>query len=252
MIYNIYPIAWITKSKALMDFVASALVKEQTTEQDKEFLVADFAAGEYDRVPSFIVTVLPELLSNDDVAKKQITVYCTDLHALRLDSLLGKLEDAAQLENVRVVLAKLETMDEDAQFRPDMSKFLESNRSSITWLDKHLQEKSYIPPNTFDIGILNNDIVGYLQDYYKEYSDANLGLQKVHKVLKNGALLIVTMPGFVYAADNVQILESLGFEFLEGLDIDLSDGSSTLLDRSADPEKMSRLGHYTFLIFIRK
>ena len=89
VIYNIYPIAWITKSKALMDFVASALVKEQTTEQDKEFLVADFAAGEYDRVPSFIVTVLPELLSNDDVAKKRIAVYCTDLHALRLDSLLG-------------------------------------------------------------------------------------------------------------------------------------------------------------------
>ncbi len=252
MIYNIYPIAWITKSKVLMDYVTSVLAKEQTNEQDKEFLVADFAAGEYDRVPSFIVNELPDFLSANEVLKKRITVYCTDLHALRLDSLLGKLEEAAQLESVRVVLAKLETMDENAHFRPDMTDYLESNRSSITWLDEHLQEKSFIPPNTFDLGILNNDIVGYLQDYYKEYSDANLGLLKVHRVLKKGALLIVTMPGFVYAVDNVQILESLGFEFLEGLDIDLSDSSFTLLDRSADPQKMSRLGHYTFLVFIRK
>ena len=146
----------------------------------------------------------------------------------------------------------METMDEDAHFRPDMLEYLETNRTSITWLDKHLKEKSSIPPNTFDIGILNNDVVGYLQDYYKEYSDASLGLQKVHKVLKNGAFLIVTMPCSVYVVDNVQILESLGFEFLEGLDIDLSDGSSTLLDRSTDPQTMSRLGHYTFLVFVRK
>lgn len=235
-----------------MDYVASARVKEQTSEQDEEFLVADFASGEYDRVPSFIVKELPVLFPYDEVLKKRITVYCTDLHALRLDSLLGKLEEADLLENVRVVHAKLETMDEDAHFRPDMLEYLETNRTSITWLDKHLKEKSSIPPNTFDIGILNNDVVGYLQDYYKEYSDASLGLQKVHKVLKNGAFLIVTMPCSVYVVDNVQILESLGFEFLEGLDIDLSDGSSTLLDRSADPQTMSRLGHYTFLVFVRK
>jgi hypothetical protein len=52
--------------------------------------------------------------------------------------------------------------------------------------------------------------------------------------------------------DNIQVLESLGFEFVEGLDIQLSDGAVTTLGRSTEPQTMSRLGHYTFLIFVRK
>ncbi|MBY8997298.1 MAG: hypothetical protein KGD60_06170 [Candidatus Thorarchaeota archaeon] len=251
-IYNIYPIAWIAKSKVLMDYVYSVLVKERTTEHDKEFLVADFASGEHDRVPSFFLRILPELLTSDEGPKKRTTVYSTDLHALRLDSLMGKLEESSLLEDVRVVLAKLETMDEDAHLRPDMLEYLEANLSSNTWLDTHLKEQKFIPPNTFDIGVLNNDIVGYLQEYYTEYSNAIMGLQKVHKVLKDGALLVVTMPCSLYVIDNVQILESLGFEFLEGQDIVLSNGSVTLLNRFTEPQTMSRLGHYTFLIFIRK
>jgi hypothetical protein len=235
-----------------MDYVSSVRVKELTTGQDKEFLVADFASGEHDRVPSFFVRILPELLTNDEVPIKRTIVYCTDLHALRLDSLMGKLEESALLENVRVVLAKLETMDKDAHLRPDMIEYLATKPSSMTWLDNHLKEKCFIPLGTFDIGVLNNDIVGYLHEYYTEYSDASLSLQNVHKVLKNGAFLIVTMPCSLYVVDNVQILESLGFEFLEGVDIDLSDGSVTPLDRSTEPQSMSRLGHYSFLIFIRK
>ena len=212
-------------------------------------MVADFASGEYDRVPSFFVNLLPEIsLSVPD----RTVVYCTDLHALRLDSLMGKLEESALLDNVRVVHAKLETMDEQANLRPDMIEHLENSPNTMIQFDHHLKEQKFIPQETFDVGILNNDVVGYLHEYYKEYSDAAVSLQKVHKVLKKGALLIVTMPCSLYVVDNVQILESLGFEYLEGKDIDLADGSAIALDRHTEPQSMSRLGHYSFLIFVRK
>ena len=226
----------------MLDYFSSAA-------SEKEFLIADFASGEHDRVPSFFVNLIPELSSY--VPKRRI-VYCTDLHALRLDSLMGKLEESALLENVRVVQAKLETMDEEANLRPDMIDNLDNDPKVMIWLDHHLKEKKFIPQETFDIGILNNDVVGYLHEYYKEYSDAAVSLQKVHKVLKKGALLIVTMPCSLYPVDNVKILESLGFQYLEGTDVDLADGSVTTLDRHTEPRSMSRLGHYTFLVFIRK
>ncbi len=239
--YAIYPIAWIGKSPALLDYLTLAKLEE-------EFLVADFASGEYDRVPSFFVKLLPGLHNS---CPERTIVYCTDIHALRLDSLMGKLEESNLLDYVRVVQAKLETMDEEANLRPDMIEYLKGS-NSMTSLDHHLKEHRNIPQETFDIGILNNDIVGYLHEYYTEYSDARLGLQKVHKTLKIGALLIVTMPCSLYVVDNVQVLESMGFEFVEGLDITLADGSITPLNHSSNPKTMSRLGHYTFLVFIRK
>jgi SAM-dependent methyltransferase len=212
-------------------------------------LVADFASGEYDRVPSFFVNLLPEISL---FVPERTIVYCTDLHALRLDSLMGKLEESALLDNVRVVHAKLETMDEKANLRPDMIKYLENSPNTMIQLDHHLKEQKFIPQETFDVGILNNDVVGYLHEYYKEYSDAAVSLQKVHKVLKKGALLVVANPCSLYVVDNVQILESLGFEYLEGKDIDLADGSAIAFDRHTEPQSMSRLGHYSFLIFVRK
>ena len=240
--YDIYPIAWISKSRVFRDYVSSVT-------PEKEFLVADFASGEHDRVPSFFVNLLSEIIPS---VPKRTVVYCTDLHALRLDSLMGKLEESNLLKNVRVVHAKLETMDEEAHLRPDMIEHLDNSPTTMTWFDHHLKEKKFFPQETFDVGILNNDVVGYLHEYYKEYSDAAVSLRNVHKVLKSGALLIVTMPCSLYIIDNVQILESLGFEMLEGLDIDLSDESIITLDKSSKPQTMSRLGHYTFLVFVRK
>jgi hypothetical protein len=240
--YNIYPIAWISKSQVFLNYVSSAASEEL-------FLVADFASGEYDRVPSFFVKLLPEINQSHP---NRTVVYCTDLHALRLDSLLGKLEESDLLDDVRVVHAKLETMDHDAKFRPDMIAHFENDPDTMIQLDHHLKAKKFIPQETFDVGILNNDVVGYLHEYYKKYSDAAVSLQKVHKVLKKGALLIVTMPCSLYIVDNVKVLESLGFRYLDGQDIDLADGSFKALQSHKDPQSMSRLGHYTFLVFIRE
>ncbi|MFW9798438.1 MAG: hypothetical protein ACFFE2_15475 [Candidatus Thorarchaeota archaeon] len=238
--YNVHPIAWITKSQILLDYLSSA---------DSDFLVADFASGEYDRIPSFFVTMLPNMGS---FGPKRLVVYCTDIHALRLDSLLGKLEESKLLNDVRVVQAKLETMDDVASFRPDMVEYLVRHPATMTTLDHHLIDMKFIPDNIFDIGVLNNDVVGYLHEYYKEYSDAVAGLKKVCKSLKEDALLIVTMPCSLYPVDNIGVLESLGFEFLEGKDVDLAGGTVNDLKRDTKPQEMSRLGHYTFLIFVRK
>jgi len=52
--------------------------------------------------------------------------------------------------------------------------------------------------------------------------------------------------------DNVKVLESVGFVFLEGTDIDLSSGRVSPIDRKTSPESMSRLNHYSFLVFSKK
>ncbi len=241
--YKVCPIAWTMKSEILVNHLSSLISKES-------ILIGDFAAGEHDRIPSFFVNLLPEFFPAFNPQNRRV-VYCIDLHALRLDSLLGKLEDSKLLEDVRVVQAKLETMDKEAELRPGLIEFLDSNTETMTWFDHHLRTHSFIPPEVFDIGVLNNDVVGYLHEYYKEYSDVVVSLQKIHKTLKKGALLLVTMPCSLYVVNNVDILESVGFQFLDGKDINLKDSSVTKLDRNSDPISMSRLGHYSFLIFIR-
>lgn len=221
------------------------------SERDDYFYIADFASGEYDRVPSFFVRELPKLLKDDIGPSKKTYVYCTDLHALRLDSLLGKLEEEGMLDNVRVVQAALEKMDEEATLRPAMIDFLNSNPETISWLDDFLIREQRFPPECFDIGILNNDIVGYMQEYYKDYSDAKKGLQKVQKLVRKDGFLVVTMPCSLYVVDNVALLEEIGFKYLQGVDVNLSTGKKTFLEKDVKPADLSRLGHYTFLIFTR-
>ena len=128
-------------------------MKISLSKGDGHFYIADFASGEYDRVPSYFVREFPRLLKEDINPSKKICVYCTDLHALRLDSLLGKLEEDDILDNVRVVQAALEKMDEEATLRPAMIDFLDSNPETISWLDDFLIGEHRFPPECFDIGV---------------------------------------------------------------------------------------------------
>ena len=84
------------------------------------------------------------------------------------------------------------------------------------------------------------------------HSDVILGLQKVRNSMRTGGLLIVTMPCSLYVLSNVAPLEKSGFEFLEGFDVELSTEQVTFLDKNAEPGTMSRLGHYTLLLFTAK
>jgi len=245
-LHSIYPISWIAESPVFRNFMTMSL-----SEGDGYFYIADFASGEYDRVPSFFVRELPKLLKEDNVLSERVCVYCTDLHALRLDSLLGKLEEEDMLDNARVVQASLEKMDEEATLRPAMIEFLDSNPETISWLDDFLIGEQRFPPECFDIGVLNNDIVGYMHEYYKDYSDAKIGLQKVRKVICKEGLLVVTMPCSLYVVDNVTVLEEIGFKFLQGVDVNLSTGEKTFLEKNVLLDQLSNLGHYTFLVFSR-
>ncbi|TFG33607.1 hypothetical protein EU527_07690 [Candidatus Thorarchaeota archaeon] len=216
---------------------------------DNEFLVADFASGEHDRVPSFFIKILSKLADITERLSDVIFVYCIDIHSLRLDSLLGKLEESNLLNRVRVVKAKLESMDEQACLRPAMTEFLEENPDTLIWLDDFLIKENRFPTECFDIGILNNDIIGYMMEYYTEYSDAVLGFTKISNLMKRDGLLIVTMPCSLYVVDNVSILQDMGFEFAEGVDIDLETQEIRFFEVHQDYHSFSRLNHYTYLIF---
>ena len=242
-IHSIYPISWICESPIFRDYVSSKI------NSSDEFLVADFASGEHDRVPSFFINNLSEFVSITKTQSERIHVYCLDIHALRLDSLLGKLEESDLLQKARVVKAKLESMDKHASFRPAMAEFLKDNPNYSIWLDDFLIAEQKLPSGCFDIGILNNDIIGYMMEYYTEYSNAIRGLKKVQSSIKNDGLLIVTNPCSLYVIDNVELLQKIGFNFSEGIDIDTNSGLLTSIEADQDPKTMSRLGHYTFLIF---
>ena len=243
-IRRIYPISWICMSSVFVKYLAR--IQDHT---DEEFVVADFASGEHDRVPSFFIRIIPEIVTVSQTFSNSIYVYCIDVHALRLDSLLGKLEESRLLNRVRVVNAKLESMDEYASMRPAMIDYLEENTNELIWLDDFLIEENQFSSECFNIGVLNNDIIGYLMEYYTEYSDAIQALIKVHRLIKSDGLLIVTMPCHLYVVDNISLLRSIGFEYLEGIDIEISSGNATFIQPDQDPKTLSRLGHYTFMIF---
>ncbi|TFG98901.1 hypothetical protein E4H12_04595 [Candidatus Thorarchaeota archaeon] len=241
---KIYPISWIIESPYFVSFI-----QEWISSYRDDLLVADFASGEHDRVPTFFTKELPRIARLPLDSEKRIVVFCTDIHALRLDSLLGKLEEDELLDNVRVVHAALETMDAKANLRTLNLDYIEGRPEIATWLDDFLISEERFPSDCFDIGILNTDIVGYMHEYYKEYSDAEKGLSKVWSLIHSGGLLIVTMPCLLYTIDNILVLEKIGFEFLQGIDINLTSGEKTFLEKDVPLEKLSNLGHYTFLLF---
>lgn len=243
---NVYPVSWVTESPRFIKYI-----EKWHSDSKDNLLVADFASGEHDRIPTFFTKELPRLLKHPPASKKRIIVYCTDIHALRLDSLLGKLEEDDLLNNVRVVHAALETMDTNAKLRTPSMDFIKDNPDIATWLDNFLIREQAFPSECFDVGILNADVVGYMHEYYKEYSDALIGLQKVQRLIRNNGLLVVTMPCSLYVIDNVAVLEEVGFKYLQGVDIKLSSGEKTYLEKNVKPASLSRLGHYTFLIFTK-
>ena len=241
---KIYPIAWITESKRFTEFL-----QEWNSSSDDNLLVADFASGEYDRVPTYFAKLLPPLLKMELDYEKRIVVYCTDVHLLRLESLLSKLTEDNLLDNVRVVNATLETMDTKAKLLESSQEFIIDHSETATWLDDFLIGENRLPSQCFDIGILNTDVVGYLFGYYKEYSDAEKALSMVWRMIRQNGLLVVTMPCLEFTVDNIAILEKTGFTFLEGLDINTTTGERTDLKRDVSLNKLSNLGHYTYLIF---
>jgi len=142
-------------------------------------------------------------------------------------------------------------MDVEANLRTLNLDYIKEHPDVATWLDDFLIGEQRFPTECFDVGILNTDIVGYLHEYYTEYSDAEKGFSKVWSMIRSGGLLVVTMPCMLYKVDNISVLEKIGFEFQQGIDITLSTGEKTFLEKNVLLDQLSNLGHYTFLIFSR-
>ena len=245
-IRNAYPISWITESTRFTNYLHKIL---HASEDD--LLVADLASGEYDRVPSFFSKELPKLLNTSTTYERRIVVYCTDVHELRLESLFGKLQEERSLNQVRCVHAAFEDMERNAKLIPENIEFIEEHLEVVNWLDDFLIGEEHFPPECFDIGILNNDVIGYLHEYYTEYSDAEKSLESIWRLIRPNGMLIVTMPCLQYQIDNISILEKLGFSYIEGVDISLSSGEKKLLEKNNQLNQLSKLNHYTFFVFSR-
>lgn len=246
-----------------MEYLSANLIANKdagVSDKADDFLLADFASGENDRVPTFFIKLFREFL-NEWLKKKQsniadlgffirrLTTYSTDLHALRLDSLLGLFEENQIQFRARGVHTRLEEMTVEASFRPSEIQYLKFHPNERTWLDDHLLSRGPLPNGCFEFGILNNDVVGYLFEYYKTYTDAKRSLEGIRSTMKDGSLLVVAQPCSLYPVDNVKVLNASGFTFVEGIDLDLKTKKAMKLNSDAAPEVLSRLGHYTFLVF---
>ncbi len=260
----LYPISWITESPIVMEFLLDNLLlskQKRATQGADDFLIADFASGENDQIPMFFIKLFPSLVAewakeNQKVGLganhrfKRLTTYSTDLHGLRLDGLLGIFEENGIRDRARGVHARLEVMTSKAALRPSDTEFVQSYPEEKTWLDDHIMERDSLPDACFDFGVLNNDVVGYLFEYYKTYTDAQRSLLTVRETMREGSMLIVTQPCSLYSVDNVEVLAKCGFDFIEGLDVNLRTGAVTSLNHDCCIDSLGILGHYTFLVFL--
>lgn len=232
-------ISWLCKSKKLKTYL-------KTIEKD-ELFIADFAAGENDEVPYFVQNLMLSCLQIDNSIP--MTVYCTDIHTLRIESLFDILVENGLEKHTRVVLSRFETMTNEARFPDIQMEYLKREEALNNQLDRFIAEKKQIPVDGFDIGFLNNDVIGYIHEYYTEYTDAEKSIQGIHKTMAPGALLIVAEPCSLWQLDNISVLEANGFKFIEGYEVEIETGMVSEISEKTDFKTMGQLGHYTVLIF---
>ncbi len=217
-----------------------------------ELMVADFASGENNEVPAYFAQRCRRdghhgQEDHDCCITPPVTVYCIDSHPLRLESLFHRLLEDSAVFCARVVHSHLEMMDRSARFPTVQTEYLQENGHLMTDIDRVIQYELRLPPRSFDLGILNNDVVGYLSEYY--HRDVDLILEKIRLSVRDDGLLVVTQPCMLYRLDNISLLERAGLVFLEGYDLELRTNRAQQLTRDTRPEAMSHTGHFTSLVF---
>ncbi|MFX0053340.1 MAG: hypothetical protein ACFFAX_13920 [Promethearchaeota archaeon] len=240
----LYPVSWICESQSVKEYLS----RQITGGNVEEFLVADFASGENDKIPYFIQRVLPDFYPDLDFSSRRIITYSTDLHGLRIDSLYSLLQEQHLEDSARAVHARLESMVTEASYRQEQVEYLNAHETEQTILDRRIIKDRRIGECAFDLGFLNNDVVGYLFEYYKAYTDALASLEAVHTTMKPGSLLIVTQPCSLYPVDNLDVLCRVGFTFVEGIDVELDSREIRSISEDVELDSLSRMGHYTSLV----
>jgi hypothetical protein len=243
----LYPVSWICESLSVTEYL-----REQFAAVDaEELLIADFASGENDKIPYFIHRVLPDFIPDLDFSARRTITYSTDLHGLRLDSLYGLFQEHHLEDRARAVHARLESMVTEASFRQEQAEYLSEHKQELTILDKRIIAEQRMGEDAFDLGFLNNDVIGYLFEYYKAYTDALTSLEAVQRTMRPGSYLIVTQPCSLYPVDNLDVLGRVGFSFIEGIGVGLDSGEVTLISEDAELDSLSRIGHYTYLVLTK-
>ncbi|NWF94641.1 MAG: hypothetical protein HXY34_00690 [Candidatus Thorarchaeota archaeon] len=228
--------------------VSDAFAERLTECHSGPLLVADFASGENHEVPLFVATLHEHVRLNDGESSMPVT-YCLDAHVLRLESLFYKLQESGVLESSRVVEARFETMLHQARFPEVQKDYLTSREHALTAVDTTILESGRLTEGVFDIAFLNNDVLGYLFEYYAHYADAERSLRQMRATIVSRGLLVVTQPCLLYTIDNMEVLSAAGFSYLEGYDIDWSSRTVRRLETPSHTESWDRARHYRFLLF---
>ncbi|MBD3405210.1 MAG: hypothetical protein GF411_03625 [Candidatus Lokiarchaeota archaeon] len=251
--HPIWPIEWVFSFQKIIDYLQKLAI-QNTSKTKPEIFVGDFGAGRNEEIPLFFSKVIQNsILENSDWEKPYpiFKVYCTDVHTLRIEDLFSKLVDEDIIEHSRVVHAGLEDMGGFAVFPLDQKEVI-AELEKPTWIDVYINDHEAFPENSIDIGIMNNDMLGYLAEYYTEYSDLKRALEGAEKIIKQEGLFLVTQPCSLYKFDNIEVLENTGFSFLMGADIDKQTGEIEYIKKDTDPKRLGNLNHYTFLAFINE
>ncbi|KAJ3434697.1 hypothetical protein M0812_01818 [Anaeramoeba flamelloides] len=234
--------------------------KEKEKEQEKEiipekpFLIGDYGSGRNQEVPKFYLQVLDSVFQKEypNLKKIESFCYCADLHPTRLFALFNTCSQEDILERTRLVISKLETMSKSAKILDVQKNQLQKQQEKQTWLDKALISTEKFPESCFDLGVLNNDMVGFLAEYYSSNSDLMESLEEVKKSIRTGGHLLVTSPNTLHKIDNIKVLEEVGFKFVSYSDYNIkSEEIVNIFEKEDVPRGEDRkLDHFNFLFFV--
>lgn len=234
-------------SNILMSSIVSDYFHQQLNQE--EFFIGDFGSGRNAEVPIFFAKEYQNMVSHK---VPNSTVYCIDMHSLRLENMFGQFREEGITSNARVVYAKMETMSSHASFPFEQKEYLKKTPQDTTSLDHQILKKEKLPPACFHLGILNKDILGYMSKYYENDTDMQTSLLTIRDSLGRNGLMIVTQPCVMYCVDNLRILRDNEFHLEEIIDVDLKTGTYTILDESAGTESFSKPNHYSFIVVSSK
>ncbi|MEM4735623.1 MAG: hypothetical protein QXS20_07900 [Candidatus Thorarchaeota archaeon] len=225
---------WILRSPTIRQRIFSS--------RGNHLLVADFASGENASVPIFFLSCISPQL------RPRPVVYCIDSHELRLEGLTSRLMEEGILDGFRTVHAKLESMSKSARITGPPAVTGSDRPASWNALDTHIEAHLSIPAGVFDVGIMNNDVIGFLSEYYCMHDGVMECLREIQRVMADSSTLIVTQPGLLYPLDNVSLLRAAGFIILEAVEVAPRHGSVSIY---RDPSELPLRHHkdeYRFLV----
>ncbi|KAJ6241780.1 hypothetical protein M0813_00486 [Anaeramoeba flamelloides] len=220
--------------------------KEKEKEQEKEiipekpFLIGDYGSGRNQEVPKFYLQVLDSVFQKEYPNLKKIESFVI----VQIYTQQGYL--------LYLIPVHKKTFWKELKILDVQKNQLQKQQEKQTWLDKALISTEKFPESCFDLGVLNNDMVGFLAEYYSSNSDLMESLEEVKKSIRTGGHLLVTSPNTLHKIDNIKVLEEVGFKFVSYSDYNIkSEEIVNIFEKEDVPRGEDRkLDHFNFLFFV--